>query len=182
MRSVQSVAVALLLSVGACAPALNRNLVSIAPALSQNPDAPELALLHYRMADRFDRLDGPLPTICAGMGSSVSSRSTLLVRPLPSGREQALIAALPVVAPLPHCEEVGHGYRDAMTGEPAIVFDVHDLTCATATDCTAWAGYRQDSAVNGWSYYRLRYSRGAWRIRREPLDIILTSDSGAKGA
>lgn len=157
-------------ALSACVMPLNHATEGKAPALSQAPDAPELALLHYRLLRYADAVEGTLPTICAGLGQGQSAV------PLPQEDEVALIEALPFVAPHDRCQLQGDNYVDAITGGAAVMMDVHDLTCEQPGNCTAWSGYYASPTYNGWSYYRLRFEGGKWNIAREDLGIVLTSD------
>lgn len=149
----------------ACSPALNAGLLRDEPVLSRDLAAPELALLHFRLtADlRAGRLADA--TICTGTGQG--ERAV----PLGGDREQRLMIVLPFVAPYSRCELLADNTRrDTITGERAVLVDVHQLVCKTPEDCTAWAGARE----YGWAHYRLRFVRGAWQIGIVPADIVLT--------
>ena len=155
--------------IAGCTPVLNAGLLRQAPILSQDRDAPELALLHYRLTRDagLGKLAGA--TICAGIGQGTESA------PLPEAREETLVHAVDWVAPRSRCKlSPEKAFVDAFTGTPAVVVDVHDLACEAPGNCTAWAGFYRDPQQNGWSFYRLRFQGGAWQISEEPLGIVLT--------
>ena len=161
--------IALAALVAGCSPVLNAGLLRQTPVLSQDAEAPELALLHYRLTRDagLGKLAGA--TICAGIGQGTGSTA------LPAAREEALVHAVDWVAPRSRCTlSPDKAFVDAYTGTPAVVVDVHELACEAPGNCTAWAGFYRNPRENGWSFYRLRFERGAWQISEEPLGIVLT--------
>jgi hypothetical protein len=157
-----------------CTGTLNRELVRSPDSLAYIPQGPELALLEFRLARHFATRN--VPTTCAGVSEGTISA------PRRVEEEARLLARFTRLRPLSQCKFDGARFTDRGTGDPAIVFDVHDLACETPTSCTAWAGFRQDQKVNGWSFYRATF-RGYWRISREDLGIELTAPpSGAVAA
>ncbi len=170
MRSIFTLLMAIMV-LASCAAPLNYRLARDDGSLASLPDGPVPALLEYRIATFVDGREGELPTICAGMGHDTKAEA------LPESEQLALMEHFAIVAPLDRCEWMGGSYRDAITGETAIVFDVHDLDCKIYDQCTAWAGYRQDAKVNGWSFFEARFRNGYWQIRPKDMGIILTAQT-----
>lgn len=135
---------------------------------------PALALLEYRLAAHFAGNSKAYSKICAGEGQRDRSAKSSHAKPLDAEAEAKLLARFDGLSPFSSCSPTERGYVDSVTGEAAAMFDVHELSCDQPTNCTAWGGY-YGSGQHGWSFYRLTWN-GNWRIKREPLDIIVTGD------
>ena len=166
------------LAVSACAPALNSQLVRSPLTVADDPDHPELALLEVRLAEHFGKFGATPPTTCAGFtpGTSIDRRK---LGALSAEDEQRLMLRFPDLAPFDRCKPIDNGpgtkfFVDSITGEPAAMFDVHQLECSSPTRCRAYAGYTLDQQRNGWRFYEARFADGKWRVRKQDLDIIVT--------
>ena len=153
-----------------CAPGvLNAGLLRDPQSAAQDPAAPELALLELRLA-RWYR-DNPGGHACAGV------RQTTQETVGPLADESVLRARFPALLPLDRCRVIGTLVVDRETGQQAALFDVHEPEWRGTGVYRAYAGYRMDARRNGWGYYEARYERGAWRVRDQDLDIIVTGDT-----
>lgn len=160
----------------ACAPYLPR----YAPAQEafetgyyEDINTPRLALLEYRLAKYFAWKERPYEVVCAsqerpGIVSGVPERL-----PLEPEVELALLKRFPGLSPFTRCQQEGVDVVAADTGVPAAIFDVNEFSCETPANCVGWGGYYANGQ-HGWSYYRLRFERGEWRIKPEDLGIVLT--------
>lgn len=139
---------------------------------------PELALLEYRIADYLAHDSRTYATICAARTNMKPHDPASRPVALDADVETALRSRFPALSPLSQCERAGIGFKDRATGAPAAVFDAHDTVCQPNGTCVGWAGYVADGP-HGWRYYAMEYRDGAWRIRPEKLDIILTGDGAS---
>lgn len=139
----------------------------------ENIQTPRLALLEYRLGKYFAQKDRPYPVVCAAAGRNEPQSATDQPYPLDEDVETKLIKRFPGLSPLSRCERSGLDFRAVDTGEPAAVFDVHDFVCDTPTECLGWGGYYANGR-HGWSYYRMTFIDGEWRIKPEDLGIVLT--------
>lgn len=161
----------------ACSPYLERYatvLPEVETGFYSDIDTPRLALLEYRLAEYFARDERPYEVVCAASTRLTVHEPWSRSEALDPETERTLIARFPTLSPLSRCER--EGPRDIVasdTRQPAAIFDVHDFSCETPDNCLGWAGYYANGQ-HGWSYYRMRFERGEWRIRREELDIQLT--------
>ena len=161
MRS--SLAGLILLPLAACAPLApaSDTLPDPVPPLASLQGNPQLALLEevlrgYFAADIADR-----PTICAALHDGREEAA------LPPEDERALMERFPTLAPMSRCAVSAGRWVDGENGEAALVFAVDSLTCATATACTARAGYRNGAAAALSARYTMDYAQGRWRFARE---------------
>ncbi len=165
-----------LLVLSACARELPRYAAgpdALATGFYEDIDTPRLALLEYRLGRYFAQRDRPYEVVCASQERpSVASGITERL-PLEPEKELALLKRFPGLSPLTRCKTRGNDIIAADTGVPAAIFDVNDFTCETPDECLGWGGYFANGQ-HGWSYYRMRFRDGAWRIRREELDIVVT--------
>lgn len=167
MRIAGAIIIICCWAIAGCALPLNSDLARDTEGLAADPNTPELALLEYRLQQHFRTPADPTPTTCAGVGQYQDRK------PLPSALEDRLLSRFPKLAPFARCEWSGSVFRDSETRGLAIIFDVHELECATPTLCSAWSGYHQSDRTNGWRLYELRFDR-YWRIREKSLEIVLT--------
>ena len=144
----------------------------------ENIQTPRLALLEYRLGKYFAQKKRPYPVVCAAAGYVHPHFSDSPPRPLDLDVERALIARFPELSPLSRCKRDGLDIVATDTGQPAAIFDVHDFVCDSPAECLGWGGYYANGQ-HGWSYYRMRFERGEWRIRREDLGIVLTGDGSS---
>lgn len=155
----------------ACAPPLNSRIAATPQSLAAESDDPVLALLEYRIAELIERKPDLPDAICAGWRSEGGMMD---VAALPADKEARLQRRFARVVPFAQCTIEDNTVR-TRAGQPAILFDVHELECAHPGDCTAWAGYTQTPRINGWNYFRARFRNGYWQIRPEDLGIELTA-------
>lgn len=165
-----------LASLSACAPYLPR----YAPAnetfetgFYESIETPRLALLEYRLAKYFAWKDRPYEVVCASTGDLIPSQPNSPPMPLDEDVELKLMKRFPGLSPLSRCKRQGIDVVSADTGVAAAIFDVNDFTCEASDNCVGWGGYYANGS-HGWSYYRLRFIDGEWRIKPEDLGIILT--------
>ena len=139
---------------------------------------PKLALLEFRLGHYFARAQRPYKVVCAASVNIEPSLATSQPVALPPDIEIAFIQRFPELSPLSRCEHRGLDIVARDTGVAAAIFDVNDFSCEALNNCLGWGGYYANGQ-HGWSYYRMRFQRGAWRIRREDLDIVLTGDGSS---
>ena len=140
--------------------------------------SPRLALLEFRLGNYFAREQRPYEVVCAASVNIEPSVATSQAVPLAPEIEIALIERFPELSSLGRCERRGIDIVARDTGVAAAIFDVNDFSCEAPDNCIGWGGYYANGQ-HGWSYYRMRFQRGAWRIRREDLGIVLTGDGSS---
>ncbi|MEZ5682243.1 MAG: hypothetical protein R3E14_13220 [Erythrobacter sp.] len=136
-------------------------------------NTPRLALLEYRLGKYFAQKDRPYEVVCAASANISPSQAGSQPYPLDPEIELALIKRFPGLSPLSRCKRQGIDIVAADTGVAAAIFDVNEFSCETPANCLGWGGYYANGK-HGWSYYRMRYERGEWRIKPEDLQIVLT--------
>ena len=157
-----------LLALAGCVLPLNASTAQHEFSPAGDPDAPQLALLEFRIEREYVRY-GSARLLCAAVGRADAQQ------PLAEEDQQRLMIRFPALAPLSRCEMREGEYVDAITGEPAAVIELFDFTCDTATRCHGSAGFRYGANVAGFTIYDLEYA-GYWRVREEPNNIVLTGD------
>ncbi|WP_338244483.1 hypothetical protein [Aurantiacibacter hainanensis] len=132
------------------------------PPLAQRLDAPRLAMIEHVLAGYFASDITNPPTVCASWHDGREEEA------LPPADETALIARFPQLAPMSRCSRTANGWRDTETDQPALVFTLHNFTCASEESCSAWGGYRSNGA-NSMSYlYRGEWNGDKWEFTRDP--------------
>ena len=154
------------LALGACVTA-DGDMVSPdpLPPLAAQKDAPRLAMLE-NVLGRYFASDIPNPpTVCASWHDGRQEEA------LPPADEIALIARFPNLAPMTRCTRTAEGWRDTETEQAALVFTLHNFTCASEESCTAWGGYRSNGD-NSMSYlYRGEWTGTQWQFTQDPRII-----------
>ncbi len=169
---------ALALATTACSPWLPQYALdqgATATGYYRDIQTPKLALLEYRIADYFASRKRPYAVVCAAAARIAPHDPASQPRPLDPQVEQILLARFPGLSPLSECRRDGLDIVAASSGMAAAIIDVHEFSCNKPDECLGWAGYYANGE-HGWSYYRMRFERGEWRIKRERLDIIVTGD------
>lgn len=160
----------------ACAPYLPRYAPAqdeIETGYYEDINTPRLALLEYRLGKYFAQKKPPYEVVCAAAGNISPSQADSQPYPLDREVELALMKRFPGLSPLSRCKRQGIDIVAADTGVAAAIFDVNEFSCEAPDNCLGWGGYYANGA-HGWSYYRLRFERGEWRIKPEDLGIVLT--------
>ncbi|MGB3797945.1 MAG: hypothetical protein WA957_16800 [Alteraurantiacibacter sp.] len=135
------------------------------PPLSAQKDTPRLAMMEYVLGEYFKSDIPNPPTVCASWHDGREEEA------LPPEEEVALIARFPSLAPMTRCVRTADGWRDAETDDAALVFTLHNFTCASAENCSAWGGYRSNGD-NSMSYlYRGEWGGAQWQFTRDPRII-----------
>ncbi len=135
------------------------------PPLAGRLDAPRLAMMEHVLGTYFASDIPNPPTVCASWHDGREEEA------LPPEDELALISRFPQLAPMTRCSRTADGWRDAETEEAALVFTLHNFTCASEEDCSAWGGYRSNGD-NSMSYlYRGNWDGAAWQFTRDPRII-----------
>lgn len=169
-------AVAALGVLAACAPYLPRYTPAqkaFETGFYEDPETPKLALLEYRLAKYFAWKDRPYQVVCASAGDLIPSQPNSPPAPLDQEVELKLMKRFPGLSPLTRCKRQGIDVVASDTGVAAAIFDVNDFSCEAPDNCVGWGGYYANGG-HGWSYYRLRFVGGQWRIAKEDLGIVLT--------
>ena len=86
---------------------------------------------------------------------------------LPPDQETALIARFSNLAPFSRCVWSGTGWSDVETGDPALVFTVHNFSCEDETECRGWADYTAGNTAAPAALYTMRYAEGRWWFERD---------------
>lgn len=151
MRHVAPLTLALAtLASGCMAP--GAGVEEISP-LALQQEKPQLALLDHILGEYFSAdLAAPL-TVCAAMSDGRSAEA------LPPMDEVALMARFEQLAPMARCTQDGAGWKDADTGEPALLFEIRSLSCASAALCSATAGYTAGPQASEYRQYRMTFDR-----------------------
>ena len=136
------------------------------PPLAMERAEPRLALAEHVLEEYFTSDIVAPPTICL----AVSEGGALGA--LPPEQETALIARFPRLAPFSRCAWREGGWRDARTGEPALVFTIHGFTCESAEQCRGWASYTAGATSSPSALYRMTYRSGRWNFERD-LRLIM---------
>ena len=135
------------------------------PPLAGRLDAPRLAMLEHVLGTYFTSDITNRPTVCASWHDGREEEA------LPPDEETALIARFPQLAPMARCSRTATGWRDTETDEAALVFTLHNFTCASETSCSAWGGYRSNG-TNSMSYlYTGEWTGDEWQFSRDPRII-----------
>lgn len=137
---------------------------------------PQLALLEYRLAKYLAQGQRPYAVVCAAATRLGPQDAPVEAAALEPAVERNLMQRFPKLSPLDRCKRDERAVVASDTGVPAAIFDVHEFTCLPDGDCLGWAGYYAEGQ-HGWTYYRMTFDRGEWRIRREELDIQLTGST-----
>ncbi|MFB0611224.1 hypothetical protein [Aurantiacibacter poecillastricola] len=133
--------------------------------LAQSLEQPRLAMLEHVLAGYFASDIPNPPTVCASWHDGREEEA------LPPEDELALMARFPQLAPMARCSRTDNGWRDTETDEPALVFTLHNFSCASEQSCSAWGGYRSDGA-NSMSYlYQGEWNGTEWHFTRDPRII-----------
>ncbi len=140
----------------------------------ENIQTPRLALLEYRLGKYFAQKDRPYPVVCAAAAKMIPHIAASRPRPLDPDVELKLIERFPGLSPQSRCEREGLDIVASDTRQAAAIFDVHDFVCDRPTECLGYAGYYANGR-HGWSYYRMTFADGQWRIEPEELNIVLTA-------
>lgn len=144
----------------------------------ENIQTPRLALLEYRIGKYLARKERPFPVICSSAGKINPHDPGSFPNALDEDVEVALIKRFPQLSPLSRCKRDGLDIVATDTGQPAAIFDVHEFVCDSPAECLGWGGYYANG-LHGWSYYRMTFDRGEWRIKPEPLEIVLTGSEAS---
>ncbi|QPD00203.1 hypothetical protein [Qipengyuania soli] len=169
-------ALGLLATLSACAPYLPRYSPAneaFETGFYENIETPRLALLEYRLARYFAWKERPYEVVCASEEKPSVINGKTERAPLAPDVELALIKRFPGLSPLTRCKEQGNDVVAVDTGVPSAIFDVNEFTCEAPDNCVGWGGYYANGQ-HGWSYYRLKFERGEWRIKPEDLGIVVT--------
>lgn len=160
----------------ACTPFLPRYApasASVETGFYEDIASPKLALLEYRLGKYFAQGERPYEVVCAAERGMESANPASLPVALDPEVELKLIRRFPGLSPLARCQRQGLDVRAADTGAAAAIFDVNEFACQASDECLGWGGYYANGP-HGWSYYRLRFEGGQWRIRPEDPGIVLT--------
>ena len=166
MRRFFVIGVAAALSVGACV-TVDDDTTSPdpLPPLAAQKNAPRLAMLEHMLGTYFASDIPNPPTVCVSWNDGSEEDA------LPSEDEVALIARFPQLAPMTRCSHTENGWRDTETDEAALVFTLHDFTCASEESCAAWGGYRSNGDNSMSYHYRGEWSGAEWQFIRDPRII-----------
>lgn len=129
--------------------------------LAADQSAPLLALADHMLAEYFASDIANRPTTCL---STSDGREDVALSP---DDELALMQRHEALAPFARCAWTPEGWTDQESGEPAIVFSVRTLTCASDSECTAWGSYTAGMTASPSSLYTMHYNDGAWSFERD---------------
>ena len=146
---------------------------AVPTGFTTDPGYPERALLEYGLARQFARPLWEYDHVCAVETRLNPSDPHSAAVPFPPDVEAVLLARFPGLSPADTCVRDGLDIRNASTGEPAALFDVHELECETPKRCSAWVGYYANGP-HSWRRYWIEWRDGEWRIRPRKSDIVVT--------
>ncbi|MEO6389140.1 MAG: hypothetical protein ABIT16_00800 [Croceibacterium sp.] len=127
------------------------------PPLAQDQSQPALALLEHVLTGYFAGAGANGPTACAALAPTA----------LTDAQETALIGRFVRLAPGARCKAQGAGVVDSVTGDPAVLVQVYDFSCANAGLCSGWVSAPGAPATR----YALRFEGGEWRFDGDPRII-----------
>ena len=157
----------LVLALTGCTTPLNYEVSRDPDSLARDPSAPMLALLEHDIYRLLQQTEQPI-SYCAARRLEDGSLASL-----PDGDERRLLDRFAELAPFERCQMVAGRYYDALTGRTATIVEAFDLSCKTATRCTAKGGIRIDSLPYAHTEYELTFD-GYWRVEVVDLGIVLT--------
>lgn len=132
------------------------------PSLSADRGRPLLALADHVLEAYFASQSGAAPTVCLATSDGREEVA------LPPAEERDLMMRHVRLSPLSACKEADGAWVDAETGDPALVFAVHTLSCPDAERCTAFAGYRAGNQQAAADRYDLAWEGESWTYTRHP--------------
>lgn len=132
------------------------------PSLSGDQGRPLLALADHVLEGYFASLPGAGPTVCL---ATSDGREEVALAP---AEERDLMMRHVRLSPLSACVETNGAWIDAETGDPALVFAVHTLSCPDAAHCTAFADYRAGDQQAAADRYDLAWQGENWTYTRLP--------------
>jgi len=135
------------------------------PPLAADAAEPRLALAEHLLAEYFASDIVARPTICLAVSDGRSEEA------LAQAQETALVARFPKLAPLSRCTRVRTAWQDSEDEQPALVFAIHNFSCASTTECSAWASYTAGATASPSSLYRMRYEGFRWQFERDSRRI-----------
>ena len=133
------------------------------PDLAADRARPQLALMDHILGEYFAQDVPQRPTVCA---SATDGRNQ---EAFPQGQEVLLIERHKALAPFARCAYIDNAWQDSDTGEPAMVFNLHNFTCASETNCTGFGGYAMGVTSSMTYRYTMEYSGGRWSFARDPM-------------
>ncbi len=136
------------------------------PSLASDQSEPLLALVDNMLDTYFTSDVSTRPTICV---STHDGRSEVA---LPPEAERELMTRYEGLAPLARCAWLDNGWQDSETGEPAMVFNVHNFTCTDESNCTAFGGFVDGNSSSLTYRYSMSYADGAWQFERDNQIIM----------
>ncbi|WAT18137.1 hypothetical protein OZN62_00740 [Aurantiacibacter sp. MUD11] len=131
------------------------------PPLAQRHDAPQLAMLEHILGAYFSSDIANRPTVCASIHDGREEEALM------PQQEIALIERFPNLAPLARCSRRSNGWIDTETQQPALVFTLHNFTCASEDSCSAWGGYISNGENSMSALYRGEWNGSAWEFTRD---------------
>lgn len=165
-RRVTMAAGAVLLS--ACAMQQLATAPAQPSALAMQQDKPQLALAEHLLGNYFGADIASPPTVCLAVETGKGPAA------LPPEDEVQLIEHFDRLAPFARCQHGDSGWIDRGSNQPALVFSIRALTCASPSECNGWAGYNAGAGANEDTLYHLHFSRGSWQVeadRQGPTEL-----------
>lgn len=149
--------------VAACAPPAEESQESPPdlPSLAMDRDRPQLALADHLLANYFASDVAMRPTVCI---ATTDGRDDVA---LEAGWERELMSRYEALAPFSRCALLDGVWRDAETGEPAMVFTLHTFTCTDELSCNGFGGYMAGATSSMSSRYTLQWDRDRWLFTRD---------------
>ncbi len=131
------------------------------PPLDNDIEKPQLALADHVIGSYFTSDLAMGPTVCI---ATTDGREEVA---LEQGFERELMTRYPALAPFSRCALQDGSWRDAETGDPAMVFSLHSFTCITANSCSGFAHYKFGQETSPASRYQLDWGGKRWVFTRD---------------
>lgn len=139
----------------------SQSVSGMPPPLAERHDMPRLAMLEHILGTHFGSGTTGRPLVCASWHDGREEEA------LPPEEERELMIRFPLLSPMARCSRRSDGWIDSETGEPALVFTVHNFTCASVDACSAWGGYRSNGANSRSALYRGDWTGSHWHFTQD---------------
>jgi hypothetical protein len=131
------------------------------PPLAADKGAPLLALADHLLGQYFASDVAGDTTVCIGAHDGREEDA------LPPADEVALMMRHPALSPFASCGQVDGAWRDADSGDPAMVFTIHSFSCADADTCSGFGGYMAGASSSPSARYTMLWDGEAWQFTRD---------------
>lgn len=156
------------IGLAACVPAQEPSVGAESSYTTSLPDTPGMALLRHVLDEHFADAGRRVKTTCATVLADEGKPSAL-----PEEVEVALIERYEDLAPYDRCVWQDGLVVDSVTGEPAVIYQVHSLECTAVDDCVGMAGWIAANLGAEYDQYRVSKSLlGNWTFEKTGLAVM----------